>query len=77
MYSLILEYNCEQGPNLLTAAETSWILQQPNLKTKDIVIKEDLSDPDTMICLADSCLERIIHMVTKLQMFLDRMSELI
>ena len=77
MYSLILEYNHEQASNLSTAAEVSWILQQPSLKTKDIVVKDNAIDPDTAICLSDSSLERIIRAITELQTFLDRMAELI
>ena len=60
MYSLILEYNREQGSNLSTAAEVSWILQQPNLKLKDIIVKNDASDPDNVVRLADACFERIL-----------------
>ena len=77
MYSLILEYNREQGSSLSTAAEVSWILQQPNLKTKDIIISDDESDPDTIIRLADTRFERVLRAVTELQTFLDRMAELI
>jgi len=77
MYSLVLEYNREQGSNLSMATEVSWILQWPNLKSKDIIIKHDAMDPDTMICLVDSCFERILQAVTELQTFLDRMAELI
>ena len=77
MYSLILEYNQEQGSNLSTAAEVSWILQQPNLKLKDIVVASDSIDSDTAIRLADSLLERITRTVIELQTFLDRMARLI
>ena len=31
MYNLIIEYNKENGDDLSTAAEVSWILQNPNL----------------------------------------------
>lgn len=59
MYSFILEYNREQGSSLSTAAEVSWVLQQPNLEVKDIVTKSDTTDPDIAVSLADSPLERI------------------
>ena len=77
MYSLILEYNREQGSNLSTAAEVSWILQQPNLKPKDITVNNDATDPDNTIRLAVACFERILRAVTELQTFLDKMAELI
>ena len=57
MYSLILEYNKEQGNNLSMAAEVLWILQKPGLKPQDIEKRDDC--------------------VTKLQVFLDRMAQLI
>lgn len=77
MYSLILEYNQEQGSNLSTAAEVSWILQQPNLKLKDIVMENDIKDSDTVIRLVDALLERITRTVIEFQTFLDRMAQLI
>ena len=74
MYSLILEYNQEQGSNLSTAAEVSWILQQPNLKLKDIVMENNIKDSDAAIRLADALLERITRTVIEFQTFLDRMA---
>ncbi|KIJ99979.1 hypothetical protein K443DRAFT_8012 [Laccaria amethystina LaAM-08-1] len=77
MYSLILKYNHEQGLNLSTAAEVSWILQQPNLKPKDIIVRVDAPVSDSAICVSDACPEHIIRVVTELQTFLDRMAKLI
>lgn len=76
MYGLILEYNKEQGNNLSTAAEVSWILQRPCLKPQDIERRDD-SDPHTAIRMVDSELQPILRVVTELQVFLDRMAQLI
>ena len=76
MYSLILEYNKEQGNNLSTAAEVSWILQKPGLKPQYIEKRDDC-DPDTAVHMVDSELQPILCVVTKLQVFLDRMAQLI
>jgi len=76
MYSLILEYNQEQGGNLSTAAEVSWILQKPNHKPQDIEKRDDL-DPHVAIHMVDSKLQPLLCAITKLQMFLDRMAQLI
>lgn len=77
MYSLILEYNKEQGSNLSTAAEVSWILQKPCLKPQDIETTEGESDSHTAVRLVDSELQPILRVVTELQVFLDRMAQLI
>ena len=76
MYSLILEYNHEQGGNLSTAAEVSWILQKPSLNPQDIERRDDL-DPHIAIRLVDSELQPLLCTVTELQTFLDRMVQLI
>lgn len=60
MYSLILEYNKEQGSNLSTTAEVSWILQKPGLKLHDIEMREDNPDPHTAVRLVDSELQPIL-----------------
>ena len=77
MYSLILEYNKEQGSNLSTAAEVSWILQKPCLKPHDIEMREDNLDPDTAVRMIDSELQPLLWVVTELQVFLERMARLI
>ncbi|KIJ92172.1 hypothetical protein K443DRAFT_113992 [Laccaria amethystina LaAM-08-1] len=77
MYSLIIEYNCKQGENFSTAAEVSWILQQPNLKPNDIVFKKDHSDSSTVVSIGGHQLKRILRPVTELQTFLERMANLI
>ena len=77
MYSLILEYNMEQGNNLSTAAEVSWILQKPCLKPQDIKMREDNSDPHTAVCMINSEMQPILRVVTELQTFLERMAQLI
>ena len=77
MYSLILEYNKEQGSNLSTAAEVSWILQKPCLKQQDIERIEGESDPHNAVRMVDSELQPILRVVTELQVFLDRMAQLI
>ena len=77
MYSLILEYNKEQGSNLSTAAEVSWILQKPCLKPQDIERIEGESDPHNAVRMVDSELQPILRVVTELQVFLDRMAQLI
>ena len=77
MYSLILEYNKEQGDNLSMAAEVSWILQKPSLKPEHIEKVGDDSDPYAAVRLVDSELQPILRVVTELQVFLDRMAQLI
>ncbi|EDR09698.1 uncharacterized protein LACBIDRAFT_326241 [Laccaria bicolor S238N-H82] len=77
MYSLIIEYNREQGNNFSTAAEVSWILQQPNLKPSDIILKKDHPDPYTLVAVGEPRLRRLLRAVTELQTFLDRMANLI
>ena len=77
MYSLIFEYNKEQGDNLSMAAEVSWILQKPSLKPEHIEKVGDDSDPYAAVRLVNSELQPILHVVTELQVFLDRMAQLI
>ena len=77
MYSLILEYNTEQGNNLSTTAEVSWILQKPCLKPQDIEMREDNSDPHTAVRMINSKMQPILRVVTELQTFLERMAQLI
>ena len=77
MYSLILEYNKEQGSNLSMAAEVSWILHKPCIKPQDIERIEGESDPHNAVCMVDSKLQPILQVITELQVFLDRMAQLI
>jgi len=60
MYSMIIEYNHEQGGNFSTAAEVSWILQQPTLKLNNIILKRGHSDPYTVIADKEPCLQRVL-----------------
>ena len=78
MYSVIMEYNKENGDNLSTAAEVSWILQSPNLNPNHFERKTgDNVDPYTCITLQPARLDRILRAVMELQTFLDRMAQLI
>lgn len=77
MYSLIVKYNKEQGNNLSMAAEVSWILQKPSLKPEHIEKGGDNLDPETAVRLVNLELQPILCIVTKLQVFLDRMAQLI
>ena len=78
MYNLIIEYNKENGDDLSTAAEVSWILQNPNLHPNHFERKTgDGVDPYTCITLQPARLNHILRAVTELQTFLDRMAQLI
>ena len=78
MYNLIIEYNKENGENLSTAAEVSWILQNPNLHPNDFEHRSGNGvDPYTCIALKPTRLNRILRAVTELQTFLDRMAQMI
>ena len=78
MYNLIIEYNKESGDNLSTAAEVSWILQNPNLHPNQFEHRTGNGvDPYTCIALKPARLDRILRAVTELQTFLDQMVQMI
>jgi len=72
MYNLILEYNQESSGNLSTAAEVSWILQNPNLHLSHFEYRvRDGVNSYTSIALKPARLNHILRAVNKLQTFLD------
>lgn len=78
MYNLILEYNRESGGNLSTMMEVLWILLHPNLNPSDIAHKtREGADPYTSICIKEERLARILRAINELQLFLNRMADLI